>query len=57
MAEGGGRSPARAAPAVHVVPHEIERSLANFNRLRPETAEKAMRFYRLRERAGKSAAR
>jgi len=32
---------------------EIEQSLANFNKLKPETAEKAMQFYRLRERAAK----
>jgi uncharacterized protein (DUF2336 family) len=35
--------------------HEIEQSLASFNKLRPETAEKAMQFYRLRERASKQA--
>lgn len=32
-------------------PHDIQQSQASFNKLRPETAAKAIRFYRLRERA------
>lgn len=36
--------------------HEIEQSQANFNKLKPETAEKAMQFYRLREKAAKTLA-
>jgi uncharacterized protein (DUF2336 family) len=31
--------------------HDLGQSLANFNKLKPETAEKAIKFYRMRERA------
>ncbi len=36
-------------------PHDVQQSLSNFNKLRPETAAKAVRFYRLRERAANPA--
>jgi uncharacterized protein (DUF2336 family) len=36
--------------------HEIGQSHASFNKLKPETAEKAMQFYRLRERAARALA-
>jgi len=32
-------------------PYEIEQCLAKFNKLQPDTAKKAIQFYRLRERA------
>src|SRR5207245_593775 len=31
--------------------HDLGQSLANFNKLKHETAEKAIKFYRMRERA------
>jgi hypothetical protein len=31
--------------------YEVEQCLAKFNKLQPETAKKAIQFYRLRERA------
>jgi uncharacterized protein (DUF2336 family) len=37
--------------------HDLAQSLANFNKLRPETAERAIKFYRMRERAAVPAAR
>ena len=37
------------------LPREIELGFASFTKLRPQTAEQAMRFYRLRERAAKQA--
>ncbi len=36
--------------------HEFEQCLANFNKLKPETARTAIQFYRLRERATKAIA-
>jgi uncharacterized protein (DUF2336 family) len=36
-------------------PHEFEQYLANFKKLKPATARTAIQFYRLRERAAKSA--
>ena len=30
--------------------HDLGQSLANFNKLKPETAEKAIKFYRMRDR-------
>lgn len=38
-------------------PHDIQQSMASYNKLRPETASKAIRFYRLRERAANPASR
>jgi uncharacterized protein (DUF2336 family) len=37
------------------LPREIEQGFTSFTKLRPETAEQAMRFYRLREQAAKQA--
>jgi uncharacterized protein (DUF2336 family) len=37
--------------------HDLGQSLANFNKLRTETAEKAIKFYRMRERAAVPASR
>jgi len=37
--------------------HDLGQSLANFNKLKPETAEKAIKFYRMRERAVEPASR
>jgi uncharacterized protein (DUF2336 family) len=37
-------------------PHEMQKSFANFNKLNPETAERAMLFYRLRERVARTMA-
>jgi uncharacterized protein (DUF2336 family) len=37
--------------------HDLAQSLSNFNKLKPETAEKAIKFYRMRERAAVSVSR
>jgi hypothetical protein len=37
--------------------HDLGQSLANFNKLKPETAEKAIKFYRMRERAATPASK